>query len=70
MGVKGITEGEAVGRNLCSEFDSVGEVEWALNFGQRSFKGVVLHLVNWNRSIGCSTGLDRPPIANFYQPPN
>ena len=30
------------------EFESVGEAEWVLNFGQRSLMGVKLHLVNWN----------------------
>ena len=41
-------------RFMLFEFVSVGEEEWVLNFGQRSFKRVVLHLVKWNRSIGCS----------------
>ena len=40
------------------EFESVGETKWALNFSQRSFKSLVLHLVNWNQSIGCSESAD------------
>ena len=35
------------------EFESVGEAEWVLNFGQSSFKGLMLHLVDWNLGIGC-----------------
>ena len=40
------------------EFESVREKKWALNFSQRSFKSLALHLVNWNQSIGCSESAD------------
>ena len=53
------------------EFESMGEVEWVLNFSQRSLMGVKFHLVNWNRSIGCLGSADRGKevwVRNFDLP--